>query len=192
MHEPNIQIKNITLFKFCEQDSIVNIYLEQINFNQGRLIILIKNRIFQRFFDGVGNSGFVKFISEQTCSSISGCFSDVNDGEDETYDFLLKYLSPIWSNFINAIYEEFPDGFGDSYKLHIGRSGIGRSGLIIQPKFDAALILENSEREADKILKKDILQVGLIELTTMKDLNPSNSGQERRRERRKKNRRNKR
>lgn len=189
IHEPNIQIKKLDLFKFCEEETQINIYLEPINKNQGRLIILIQNRIFQRFFDGVGNSSFIKFIAEQTCSSIAGCFSEVDDnGEDHVYDFILKSLDPVWPAFINAIYENYPIialGCQERHIKIVGPSGYGR-----------AFLLDDIKGYSNKIniveLEKEILQETTYELTTIKDLNPPASGKEKRRERRRQERKNKR
>lgn len=98
-------IKQVRLFKFVQENgSQLNIYVEPIKENTGRLIVATTYKIFQRYFDGA-NGGIYAFLSKQPAPTIAYCFESVSE---EDHEYILKRLLPVWEQFIESIKSEKP------------------------------------------------------------------------------------
>ena len=94
------EIKFVKLFKFLgDKSQQVNIYVEPISDNTGRLIISTPYKIFQRYFDGAGG-GIYNFLMRQTSEGIVGCFENATEEDQE---LLAKRLEEVWPIFIKQI-----------------------------------------------------------------------------------------
>ncbi len=106
--EIKFEEKQVELYKYILESEIecigvnnkrqINIYVEPISSNTGRLIISTGQTIYQRYFDGAGG-GMHRFLSQQTVSAIAYCFNTETDEGDPKGDKLLKILTPIWQDF---------------------------------------------------------------------------------------------